>query len=116
MSDILITWLLSALAILAVAYLVPGVTVSGFLVALVVALVLGLLNAFIKPILMILTLPINILTLGLFTLVINTVLILVAAYVVPGFELDGFWWALVFSIALSLVNVLFKMVSPVVAR
>ena len=102
--EILIAWVVSALAILATAYLLPGVHVTSFVTALVVAVVLGVINAFIKPILLILTLPINILTLGLFTFVINAVVILLAANLVPGFTVDGFWWALGFSLVLSVIN------------
>lgn len=101
---ILLNWLISGLAVFVTAYLLPGVKISGFTTALVVAVVLGVINAFIKPILIILTLPINILTLGLFTLVINVLLIILTTKLVPGFKVDGFWWALVFSIVLSLVN------------
>ena len=107
---ILVNWLLSTLAIIASAYLLSGVHVSGFGTALVVALVLGIINAVLKPIFIILTLPINILTLGLFTLVINSVLILITTSLVPGFQVDGFWWALAFSLVLSLVHsILFKL-------
>ena len=102
--NILINWLVSALAILVTAYLLPGIVVTSFTSALVAAVVLGVINAFIKPILLILTLPINILTLGLFTLVINALVIILAARLVPGFKVDGFWWALIFSIILSLIN------------
>jgi len=102
--NILINWLISALVILSVAYILPGVHVVSFVSALVVALVLGIINAIIKPVLVILTLPINILTLGLFTLVINALLILLAAKIVPGFRVDGFWWALLFGIILSVAN------------
>ncbi len=100
----LINWVISALAILAAAYLLPGVHVTSFLTALVVAVVLGIINAVLKPILLILTLPINILTLGLFTFVINAFVIILAANLVPGFSVDGFWWALAFSIVLSIIN------------
>ena len=103
MVDILISWIVSALAILAAAYLLPGVHVASFTAALVAAVVLGIINAFIKPVLLILTLPITILTLGLFTFVINAVVILLAANLVPGFTVDGFWWALIFSIVLSVI-------------
>lgn len=101
---ILINWLLAALAIIVTAYLLPGVSLSGFVPALVTALLLGLVNAFIKPVLLLLTLPINILTLGLFTLVINAALIMLIARLVPGFQVQGFWWALVFSVVLTVVN------------
>src|SRR5258708_22122702 len=102
--SLLINWIVSALAILASAYLLPGVHVARFTAALVAAVVLGIINAVLKPILLILTLPINILTLGLFTLVINAVVILLAANLVPGFNVDGFWWALIFSVVLSIIN------------
>ena len=106
---ILVNWLLSTLAIIASAYLLSGVHVAGFGTALVVALVLGIINAVLKPLFILLTLPINILTLGLFTLVINSVLILITTNLVPGFQVDGFWWALAFSLVLSLVHsILFK--------
>ena|SRR5258708_39179224 len=102
--SILINWIVSALAILVTAYLLPGVHVSSFSAAFVAALVLGIINAFIKPLLLILTLPINILTLGLFTLVVNALVIILTANLVPGFKVDGFWWALFFSIVLSIIN------------
>ena len=105
---VLINWLVSALVIITISYLLPGVAVSGFLAALVVALVLGLINAFIRPIVLLLTLPINIVTLGLFTLVVNTLMVLLAAWVVPGFAVASFWWAFAFSVVLSLVNMLFR--------
>jgi putative membrane protein len=91
------------IAIIFSTYILPGITLSGFWTALLVALVLGLLNAFIKPLILILTLPINILTLGLFTLVINAAIILMVSAIVPGFNVDGFWYALLFSIVLSII-------------
>jgi putative membrane protein len=96
--------LINTLAIFIAALVVPSVEVSGFFVALAVAVVLGTLNLFLKPVLFILTLPINIITLGLFTLVINTVLILITARLVPGFEVNSFWVAFLFSIVLFVVN------------
>jgi len=87
---ILINWLISALAVVVTAYLLPGVRLSGFVAALVTALVLGLINAFIKPVLSLLTLPLTIVTLGLFSLVLNALLILLAAKLVPGFQVNGF--------------------------
>jgi putative membrane protein len=98
---------LSALAILIAQYLLPGVHVVDFFVAIVIAALLALLNITVKPILIALTIPITILTLGLFLLVINALLILMAAEIVPGFEVDGFWWALFFSVILSLLNAFF---------
>ena len=100
----LIKWLIYTLAITITAYLLPGVMVSGFFAALVTALVLGLINTFLKPLLIILTLPINILSLGLFTLVINALLIILTSAIVPGFEVRNFWWALLFSLILSIIT------------
>ena len=104
--EILLSWLVSALAILITAYVLPGVRIEGIFTALVTAVVLGIINSILKPILLLLTLPINVLTLGLLTFVINALLVLLAAHIVPGFRVDGFWWALAFSIVLSLVNTL----------
>jgi putative membrane protein len=80
----------------------PGVTVAGYLTAIIVALVLALLNLIVKPILIIFTLPVTILTLGLFLIVINAIIILLADAFVGGFEVSGFWIALLFSILLSI--------------
>lgn len=110
---ILINWLVSGLAVLVSAYVLPGVHIQNFLTALVVALVLGIVNSFLKPILLILTLPLNILTLGLFTLVINALLILLTSSLVPGFLVDNFLWALIFGIVLSLVNSFLHQISKV---
>ena len=101
---ILANWIVSGLAVFLSAYLLSGVHVDGFATALIVAVVLGIVNAILKPILIILTLPINILTLGLFTLVINALLILLTTNLVSGFKVDGFWWALLFSLVLSIIN------------
>lgn len=101
--ELIINWVVSALAILVTAYFLPGVAVSGFLTALAVAVVLGILNLFIKPILIVLTLPINILTLGLFTLVINAFLIWLIPFIVPGFRLSGFLSAFLFALILAIV-------------
>lgn len=108
--NIIIHWFIATAALVVSAFLIPGVHVGGFLSALAAAVVLGFLNTFIKPLLLLLTLPINILTLGLFTIVINAALILLASVVVPGFRVDGFWWAVLFSIVLALVNVIFSLV------
>ena len=102
--QVLIRWLLNALVIIVAAYILPGVGVSGFIVALLVALVLGLLNAVIKPILVLLTLPINIISLGLFTFIINAFLIWLTAKIIPGFSVSGFGYALLFGIVLSIVG------------
>ncbi|UFS70040.1 phage holin family protein [Geomonas sp. RF6] len=100
----LIRWLISALAIIITAYLLPGVRLSGISAALLAALILGLVNTFIRPLLLLLTLPLNILTLGLLTFVINALLIMLTSAIVPGFKVEGFIWALLFSLVLSLVS------------
>lgn len=105
----LIRWLVATVAILITAYILPGVIVGGFFVAMLVAAVLGLVNIFIRPVLLLLTLPINILTFGLFTFVINALMIMLVARIVPGFKVDGFWWALGFSLLLSVVLSLLDM-------
>lgn len=92
------------LAVFISAEIIPGVEVDSFFVAFIAALVLGVINAILKPILLILTLPINIFTLGLFTLVINAFLVLLASNLVDGFRVAGFWWALLFSLVMSVVQ------------
>ena len=104
-------WLVLTIAILIAAYLVPGVHVT-LIGALVLAVVLGLVNIFIKPIIGILTLPINIVTLGISWLIINALIIMVLALFVPGFGVSGFWPAFFFSILLSLINALFQIAVP----
>ena len=100
----IIHWVVSALAILITAYVLPGVHVDGLVTALILAVVLGVINAFLRPLLIILTLPITILTLGLFVLIINGLLVLLASYIVPGFTVDSFWWAFLFGIVLAIVS------------
>lgn len=102
----LLQWFLSALVIIIAAFLVPGVEVT-LIGALLVAVVLGVFSIFIKPLLVALTLPINVLTLGLFSLVINGFLIYVAALIVPGFSVANFWWAILYGLVLAIINVFF---------
>ncbi len=111
---IIIHWILSALAIVITAYLLPAnaIFVQSFFVALVVAVVLGFLNTIIKPILVVLTLPIEILTLGLFTFIINALLVLLTSNIVAGFYVKSFGWALVFSLVLSLVGMVLHIFEP----
>lgn len=104
--NFLLQWLLSALAIIIISYILPGVQVSGLFAALMTALVLGLINTFIRPILTALTLPLNAITLGISTFVLNALLVLLASAVVPGFTIVNFWWALLFSLILSLFSYL----------
>ena len=104
MVKILLHWFLVALSILVTARIVPGVRVQGLGPALIAAFVLGALNVIVKPILVILTLPITVLTLGLFLLVINATIVSLAGYLVPGFWVRGFWAAIFASIIISLCS------------
>lgn len=100
--------ILTSVGILAASFLLKGVRVESTLVALFVAIVLGLLNSFIRPILIILTIPITIFTLGFFLLFINALMVYWATKIVDGFYVDGFWWALLFSLIVSLVSSLLE--------
>lgn len=104
----LVRFLLSGLAVLLTAYLLPGVDVKHYGYALLVAALISVSNLIVKPILVILTIPITVLTLGLFLLVINALIILLVDFITPGFDVDGFWWALAFSLILSLFNSIFS--------
>jgi putative membrane protein len=104
MTGILIRWLITTLAILAVPYLISGVRVEGFGSAMLTAAILGILNALVRPILIILTLPLTILTLGLFILVINALLFELAGAIVPGMYVASFWSAFFASIIVSIVS------------
>ena len=104
MKGLVIRWLFLTVAILVAAYLIEGIEVKGFWSAFFAAAILGVLNAVFRPILIILTLPINILTLGFFTFVINAVLIMMVSGVIGGFEVQGFWPALLGSLVISLVS------------
>ena len=95
---------LSALAVVVLAEILPGVSVSSYLTAIFVAIVISALNFFAKPILVILTLPVTILTFGLFLLIINAVIILLADAIIRGFDVENLWWALLFSLLLSLLQ------------
>lgn len=105
--NLILRLLVSALAVFILAYFLPGVREVTFGSALIVAIVIGVLNLFVKPILIIFTLPITILTLGLFLLVINACIILLADQFVDGFHVSGFWTALLFSLLLSFLQSLF---------
>jgi putative membrane protein len=96
--------LISAVVILFLGWLLPGVEVASSWRALVTALVLSLINALLRPVLVLLTLPVTFFTLGLFLFVINAAMVLLAAKWVEGFEVDGFWWALLFSFLLAILN------------
>ena len=103
--------IISALAVIITSLILPGVHINSPLTGVIVAAVLAVLNAIIKPILVILTIPITVITLGLFLLVINAALILLASYLVDGFNVQDFWTALFFSIILSLVTSIFNNLS-----
>jgi len=101
---LILQWIISALTLLIVSYVVPGFHVSSFWAALVTALILGLINLVIRPILLLITLPINLVTLGLFTFVINALMLLLASSIVKGFSIDGFMPALIGAILVWLVS------------
>jgi putative membrane protein len=102
--NIILRIIISAVVAFALSYILDGVHIQSFITALILAVVLGILNLFVKPILVILTLPITIFTFGLFLFVINALIILLAAKFVNGFRVDGFWWALLFSLLLSVLT------------
>lgn len=107
--NLILRILLSAIAVIILAYILPGVGVDSYTTAIIVAIVLSLLNFIVKPVLVILTLPITILTLGLFLLIINAIIILLASNIVNGFHIDSIWWAILFSLLLSfLQSILFS--------
>jgi putative membrane protein len=101
---LIISLIVNTLAVFVTDYILPGVSIDNLTTTVVVAIVLGVLNTLIKPILVLLTLPINLVTLGLFTFVINALLVLFADWLIPGFAVDGFLWALIFSLVLSIVS------------
>ena len=105
-------WLLTTLAVIIAAYLLPGVTVRNIFSGLLAALVLGLINAILRPILVILTLPLTVVTLGLFIFVINALLVLLTSAIVPGFEVRSFAWALLFSLLFSIVSFVLHQIIP----
>lgn len=104
MAYILLNIIISTIAVFVAARILPGINIEGWETALIVAIVLGLINAFIRPIIFILTLPINVLTLGLFTLVIMGGIVWVVAALVPGFHVHSFWWAIGFALVLAVIN------------
>ena len=106
--NFLVKWILSALLIMAIAWVIPGITVTGFVSALIVVLVMSIVNILIRPIVEFVSLPLNIVTLGIFSLVINALLFLLIAKFSPGFQIEGFWsgfWgALILSIFTPLID------------
>jgi putative membrane protein len=104
MQKIFLKWMINSLALYLTTYLVKGIQVSGIWPLLLAAAVLGILNAIIRPILIILTLPINILTLGLFTLIINGLMLWLVAFLIKGFVIHGFWPAVLGALLISLIS------------
>ena len=104
MDGFLIKLIVNAVAVFLTAYLLKGVSVKNFLTAIITALLIGLVNAVIKPIFIFLTIPITIITLGLFLLVIDALLIMLVDKILSGFKVKNFWWALLFSIVMSIIS------------
>ncbi len=111
MLSMIIRWVLFALALMLTAWLVPGISVDNFVSALIIVVVIALINIFIKPLIKMITLPINAATLGIFSLVINALLLMLAGYIAPGFGVDGFISALIGSLVLSVLGVIVNILS-----
>lgn len=106
MINMLLKWVAFALIIMFVGWLIPGIEIAGFKTALLVTVVITLINIFLKPLLVLITLPINLITLGLFSFIINALLLMLTAYLTPGFEINNFWSALLGSLLLSILSAL----------
>lgn len=102
----IVRWLVNALALYITAVLLPGIQLRGVVATLVAAAILGIVNAIIRPLLLMLTLPLNVVTLGLFTFVINALMLLLTSAIVPNFRIQGFGWALVGAVLLSIISFL----------
>lgn len=102
--NLVVNLLINGFAVFVADYLLPGIKIDGFLTAIIVSIGLGIVNTFIKPIVLLFTIPLNILTLGLFTFIINGLMVLLVDAFVPGFKVDSFLWAMTFSIVLWAVN------------
>lgn len=107
--NLILRWVFFALALLFVAWIVPGISIHGFFTALIAALVIGIVNAVIRPVIAFFTLPINVLTLGLFSFIINALMLMLAAFIVPGFTVAGFGAALLGSLLLTILSVIINM-------
>lgn len=101
---LILHWFLSAIGLLLTAFLVPGAAISGLITALILAVVIGSINAVVRPLLVALTLPLTVVTFGLFLLIINGITVFLASMIMPGFTVNGFWTAVLFAIILSIVN------------
>lgn len=108
---LLVRWILFALAIIFVAWLVPGIEVENFQSAMLVTVIIALINIFIRPLIVFITLPINILTLGVFTLVINALLLMLVGYLAPGVDVEGFLSAFIGSVVLAFLGLIINMVT-----
>ena len=102
--DLIRNLLISTISIFAVSYILSGIVINSFLTALIVAVVMAILNVTLKPFLVLITIPITVITFGLFLLVINVLVLYAAEWLIDGFHIAGFWWALVFSLLVSFVN------------
>lgn len=105
-------WLVNALALLAAAALLPGVHIETVLAGVIAAALLGIINISIRPVLILVTLPLNVLTLGLFTFVINALMLMLVAWIVPGVAIDGFWWGVLAALVLSVVSGIVTRLTP----
>ena len=109
LSGLLVNLLINTISIFAVAYILSGIQIDTFMTALIVAVVMAVLNVTLKPLLILITIPLTVITFGLFLLVVNVLVLYAAEFLIDGFHIAGFWWALAFSILVSLVNsILFK--------
>ena len=113
MTGFLLRWLINSISLYAVVHIAPGLSLNRGMTALVVALVIGLFNAFLRPLILILTLPVNLLTLGLFTLVVNGSLFYLASLLVKGFEIEEFWQAIVGALVFSFISFLLSLLVDV---
>ncbi|MBE9481796.1 MAG: phage holin family protein [Bacteroidetes bacterium] len=102
--DFIIKLLITAVVVMFTAWILPGIQIKNYWSAIIVAIILALLNIFVKPVMVFLTIPLTIITFGLFLFVINALIILLAGAIVSGFRVMGFWWALAFSIIISLIS------------
>jgi putative membrane protein len=109
---LIVRWILNTLALFVVAWLLPGIHYRDWIALLIAAAVLGLLNAIVKPILFVLTLPITVITLGLFLIVLNAIMLKMTAALVPGFDIDSWWWAIFGALLLSAVTVVTNAIGP----
>ncbi len=104
MMNLLVRWVLLALLIMLIAWVIPGITITGFLAAMVVVVIIGIVNLLIRPLVQLISLPLNILTLGIFSLIVNALLFILVAKFSPGFQIDGFWSGFFGALILSVIS------------